>query len=57
MEEMSSRPSLLESPLSYVSPGICSMTVWYRRVSVRVRLVYRSGSLSYSPCRSLSAHC
>ena len=32
------------------------MTVWCRRVSVRIRLVCSSGSLSYSPCRSLSAH-
>ena len=39
-----------------VSPGICTMTVWCRRVSVRIRLVWRSGSLSYSPCRSFSAH-
>ena len=41
---------------SYISPGICSMTVRCRRVSVRTRLVCSSGSLSYSPCRSLSAH-
>ena len=45
---MSRRPSLLESPLSYVSPRICSMTVWCRRFSIRIRLVCRSGSLSYS---------
>ena len=41
---------------TYVSPGICTMTVWYRRVSVRVRLVCKGGSLSDSPCRSFSAH-
>ena len=52
---MSRRPSLLESPLSCVSPGFCTMTVWCRRVSVRIRLVCSSGSLSYSPCRSFSA--
>ena len=37
---------------SFLAPVISSMTVWFRRVDIRIRLVSRSGSLSYSPCRT-----